>query len=250
MSKEADIMLTVDHGHPALATHFFAAGLHLLELLDDLADTPNVEWQIGQLSLGSAVSGLAAVGDHRGSGERAAKVASQGLAQIRKGQGMPPLWNPNALAHAKDLVRGAGEHAKIEVGGIVVPFDHALRRHIESLAPWVREFHGSVRGRLTGVNVTRGNRASISPLDGRNIIRASFPTPLAERMRQGLLHHVEVEGTIRQNEDGKAYHIAVEDVHILPEKTPSWGDLQGIMPEITEGLTIAAYLESIRGDEE
>lgn len=246
---DADIVLTVDHGQPADAARFFAAGVHLLELLDDLSETADVEWKVADLWVGSAVSALAAEGEHRMEGIDAARHAVSGLARIRDGNGMPADWTPNAVAHAKDMVRKAGDRSNIEADGNVVWLDQHLHTGLEAIAPWVREFYGSVRGMMTGVNVTRGNRASIKPQGGGRVVHVGFPTPLAQKMRDGLLEFVEVEGMLRQNEDGRSYYINADDVRVVEEPTLTWRELRGYMPEITEGMTVADYLEGIRGQD-
>jgi hypothetical protein len=242
-----DITLTVDDGQPADAARFFAAGTHLLDLLDDLADTSDVEWAVSDLRRGSAVAGLEATGDFREAGLMAVRSVFQGMNRIRGGGGLPEDWNPTALNDAKDLVRHAGEHAKLEARDNVVWLDKQLRDGLDAIAPWVREFYGSVRGELTGVNVTRGNRASIKPQGGGRVVHAGFPTPLAVHMREGLLQFVEVEGMVRQNEDGRTYYVSAEAVHVVEQPVLSWRDLRGYMPEITGGLSIAEYLEGIHG---
>jgi hypothetical protein len=68
-------------------------------------------------------------------------------------------------------------------------------------------------------------------------------------MRDGLLQFVEIVGMIRQNEDGRTYYVTAEDIRVVEEPTLSWRDLRGYMPEITEGLTIAEYLEGVRGEQ-
>lgn len=242
-------MLIVDHGQPADAARFFAAGVHLLELLDDLSETADVEWKVADLRLGSALSALAAEGEHRSEGIDAARAAVAGLARIRDGNGMPADWTPNAVAHAKDMVRKAGDRSSVEAAGNVVWLDQRLRNGLEAIAPWVREFYGSVRGQMTGVNVTRGNRASIKPRGGGRVVHIGFPTPLAQKMRDGLLEFVEVEGMLRQNEDGRTYYITADDVRVVEEPTLTWRELRGYMPEITEGMTVADYLEAIHGQD-
>ena len=243
----SDIVLTVDDGQPADAARFFAAGTHLLALLDDLADTADVDWIIDDLRRGSAMGGLEAIGAHRQDGLGAVDSTISGLARIRDGRGPSDDWAPNAVGHAKDLVRSAGDHAKLEAHGNVVWLDQKLRDELDAIAPWVREFYGSVRGELTGVNVTRGNRASIKPQAGGRVVHIGFPTPLAVDMREGLLQFVEVEGMVRQNEDGRTYYVSAGSVHVVEQPTLSWLDLRGYMPEITNGLTIAEYLEGIHG---
>jgi hypothetical protein len=243
----SDITLTVDDGQPADATRFFAAGTHLLDLLDDLADTSDVEWTVADLRRASAVAGLEATGEHREAGLMAVRSTIRGLARIRSGDGIPADWTPTAINDAKDLVRRAGDRAKLESRDNVVWLDQQLRTALEAIAPWVREFYGSVRGEMTGVNVTRGNRASIRPQGGGRVVHIGFPTSLAVDMREGLLHFVEVEGQIRQNEDGRTYYVSAESVCVVEEPVLSWRDLRGYMPEITNGLPISDYLEDIHG---
>lgn len=246
---DADIVLTVDDGQSADAARFFAAGVHLLELLDDLSDTADVQWKVADLKLGSAVSALAAEGEHRTEGIDAARAAVTGLARIRDGNGMPADWTPNAVAHAKDMVRRAGDRSKVGAASNVVWLDRRLRNGLDEISPWVREFYGSVRGQMTGVNVTRGNRASIKPQGGGKVVHVGFPTQLAQKMRDGLLEFVEVEGTLRQNEDGQTYYITADEVRVVEEPTLTWRELRGYMPEITEGMTVADYLEAIHGQD-
>lgn len=245
----SDIVLTVDDGATADAARFFAAGTDLLELLDDLAETPDVDWTVEELRRSSAVAGLAAHGDHRPVGLASARSAVTGLLRIRNGGGLPADWTPTALGHAKDLARHAGGHAKVEALDNVVWLDQRLRDNLDAIAPWVREFYGSVRGNLTGVNVTRGNRASIKPHGGGRVVHVGFPTPMAGKMRDGLLQFVEITGMVRQNEDGRTYYLSADDVSVVEEPTLSWRDLRGYMPEITDGLPIGEYLEGIRGEQ-
>lgn len=243
----SDIMLTVDEGRPADAARFFAAGTCLLDLLDDLAETAGVEWSVRELRRASAEAGLVASGEHRQAGVAAARSAVAGLRLIRGGNGLPDEWTPNAVAHAGDMIRRAGDLAKLEAQGNVVWLDKQLLGSLNSLAPWVREFYGSVRGQLTGVNVTRGNRASIKPQGGDRVVHVGFPTSLAGAMAEGLLQFVEVQGVVRQNEDGRTYYVSAEDIRIVAPPNMSWRDLRGYMPEITGGLPINDYLEDIRG---
>ncbi|UFU03846.1 hypothetical protein LQF12_04355 [Ruania suaedae] len=244
-----DIVLTIDAERPAGAERFFAAGAHLLELLDDLAETVSVEWTLSSLRIGSAISGLSAMGENRQEGFTAARSAVHGLGQIRAGDLLPTDWTPIAVGHAKDLVRSSGGHAKLEAGGNVVWLDQQLRDRLQDVTPWVREFYGSVRGHLTGVNVTRGNRASIRPHTGGRVVHVGFPTSLASSMRDGLLEFVEIEGMLRQNDEARTYYVAAHSLRIVEEPPISWRELRGFMPDLTGSLSTAEYLENIRGEE-
>lgn len=245
----SDIVLTVDEGQAADAARFFAAGACLLGLLDDLAETADVEWAVSELRTGSAVSGLSASGENKDAGIAAAHSVVDGLTRVREGSGPPESWNPNAIIDAKDLVRKSGGQAKLQTAGNVVWLDQTLRARLESVIPWVREYYGSVRGQLTGVNVTRGNRASIRAESSGRVVHVGFPNALAETMRDGLLQFVEVEGIARQNDQGRIYYVTAEHIRVIEPATISWRELRGLMPDITGGLSVAEYLEDIRGED-
>lgn len=245
----SDIVLTVDDGEPADAARFFSVGTQLVDLLDDLAERSGLKWDVTELRMGSGVSGLTCTGDGRELGVSAAKSAVLGLKLIRGGAPAPPDWTPDVVARAKELARVAGDRTKIESHGNVIWIDQVLRNRLEDISPWVREFYGSVRGQLTGVNVTRGNRASIKPHGGGRVVHVGFTDALAERMARGLLQFVEVDGLVRQNEDGRNYFVRADDIHLPVAKQPTWHDLRGSMPDATDGLSIPDYLEAIRGDE-
>ena len=244
-----DIVLTVDEGRAADAARFFEAGQHLIALLDALSDSPNVEWEVADLRLGSAVDAIEAAGDQPDDGRRAAASAVRGLRLVQNGAAVPDDWTPEAVSRAQDLVRTVDEHTKIEREGNVVWLDGRLKDALAQQTPWHREMYGCVRGKLTGVNVTRGNRASVKPFSGGRVVRIGFPSSIAEQMRDALLHDVQIDGMMRQDADGRVYHVTAETVHVVDGPVPSWRELFGSIPEITNGLSVNEYLEAVRGED-
>ena len=242
------IALIVDADRSADATRFFAAGGLLLDLLDALAEVAGVRWSIESLRQGSAVVELSAVGEAGPAGREAAHQALEGLETIQSGGDAPSTWSPRVVALAKDLVRQGDTRARLEGGGRVVDLDEYLLRRLDSLKPWTRQLYGSVRGDLTGVNVTWGNRASIKPQGGGRVIHVGFPAELAEQMRGALFQFVQVDGRVHQDEEGRAYYISADRVEVVPEPDISWRDLFGYMPDITGGLTITEFLEEVHGE--
>jgi len=114
------------------------------------------------------------------------------------------------------------------------------------LQPFEREMPGSVRGTLVGVNVSRGNRASLL-LPGRRVLRVSFPTSLREAMRDALLQDVELAGTVRQDGDGRVFKIRTEEVDVLIEPEVRWSDIFGAAPDFTGGMPADEWLKEQRG---
>lgn len=244
-----DIVLTVDEGRTADAARFFTAGHLLMALLDTLSDTPDVDWQVTDLRLGCAVAAIEACGPSAHDGRRASSAAVGGLLLIQGGGEVPPGWSPDAVSRAQELVRAVDECTKLEHDGNVVWLDRRLRDALETQTPWTREFYGCVRGTLTGVNVTRGNRASVKPQDGGRVVHVGFPHSIAKQMRQGLYQFVQVDGMLRQNDQGRTYHVSADQVHLLDAQVPTWRELKGSVPDLTGGRTTNEYLESFYGEE-
>lgn len=105
------------------------------------------------------------------------------------GGGLPEVWNPDAVRVAHRFVehgqRVEGETDWVAprlrlVGGAAQPVDAVdltpeLGGRLRNLQPFERKMPGSVCGTLVGLNVSRGNRASLRLPVGR-IVRVSFET--------------------------------------------------------------------------
>lgn len=114
--------------------------------------------------------------------------------------------------------------------------------------PTVREFHGTIRGELAEVTTTHGYRALLRPHGGGTPVTVDFPAGLLDDMRRGLAHFVELDGIVQQDTAGTNRHITAEEVRVAPESPVPWRELHGLIPDITDGLPVREYLESIRGD--
>ena len=105
---------------------------------------------------------------------------------------------------------------------------------------------GSVRGALVGLNVSRGNRASLRLPTGQ-IVRLGFESSLRGDLKEALLQPVEVRGLVRQDGDGRVFHVRAEAVEVLAQPSVRWSDLFGIDPDFTEGMSTEEWLEAQRG---
>ena len=106
---------------------------------------------------------------------------------------------------------------------------------------------GSVRGQLVGLNVSRGNRASLR-LPSKRIVRVGFETSLRNDLKEAMYQQVELRGLVRQDGDGRVFHIRAEDVSVLAKPEMRWSDLFGIDPDYTEGVPVEEWLEANRGE--
>lgn len=252
----ARLEFEIDRGQQASASDFFAAGSELIRALDALADEP-VEWTFADLRLGSAVATVT-------SDQRDEVTANVALVELISGlqglrQGVKALgWNPEVIhgmkAFAKFVDPGPDEpRARLTLihGGqpdLSVPFDRTVIRGLSEWKPVDRLFQGSAIGRVVGVNVARGNRASLRPKVGR-VVHVRFTDELADDMKAALYSEVEVFGTLRRDEQDRIFHIAADAVTVLPDtSTLSWTNIFGSDPNFTGGLPADRYLEESRGE--
>jgi hypothetical protein len=260
------MQLVVAPGGVAPAAVFFEAGSRLLALLDEVSDEP-LDWEVTELRTGSAVAVVSAPQGKRDVGDAAFRVTERALHAVATGEGASAVWSPDAVEAARTLaqrlaptgVKGRPSYLRVVddvktpvlehpvLSSEVVPFDHTLVGQLEELRPFTRTMPGAVRGRLVGFNVSRGNRATLKPARGR-VIHASFDSRLREVLKDALLENVELVGTVKQDADGRVFHIRVTGVDLLTDTGTRWIDLLGADPDFTGGLGATEYLRRTRGE--
>lgn len=251
--------LIVDEGRPANAGRFFQLGTDLLSLLDELSDIP-VAWRIEALRTGSAVARVAP--PFGSSDARWLRLAVTSLSAVQAGLSLSHEWSPDAIKVAHRFVaHGLPQEDEAEwapprlvlVGGTEnadsdgVQLTAELGSRLADLQPFERRMPGSVRGTLVGLNVSRGNRASLRLQTGR-IVRVGFESAMREDLRDAMLRTVELRGSVRQDADGRVFHVRAEEVEVLARPDVRWSQLFGLDPGFTGDLTTGEYLEASRGE--
>lgn len=251
--------LIVDEGRPANAWRFFQLGHDLLALLDELSEIP-VAWRVTDLHTGSALATLAPPEDHPEEG-RVLRLAYSSLGTVQRGGGLSDEWSPDAVRVARRFVEH-GQRAESEedwvpprlrlVGdagepALTVDLTPELGVQLAVLQPFEREMPGSVRGALVGLNISRGNRASLR-LPSKRIVRVGFETSLRGDLKEALYQQVEITGLVKQDGDGRVFHVRGEGVTVLAKPEMRWSDLFGIDPDYTEGAPADEWLEANRGE--
>ncbi len=251
---ETDLRLIVDAGVEVMASRFFAVGQQLVEALDSLADTP-AEWLISGLEMGSAVVRVHPRNDDE---ERPILRLVRGLTAIAAGDRPSDEWAPDSYTDSYELaaLAAAGVGAcslslvaeSAEPPSNVVALDKYLAERLCVLQPTSRTIPSSIRGEVTGVNVSRGNRASLRTRGGR-IVRLRFADTLRDEMRDALYQYVEVSGPVRQDSNGLPFFATVEALRPVPTPELRWVELLGLDPGATDGLPAQNYLRRLRGEE-
>lgn len=251
--------LIVDEGRPANAGRFFQLGHDLLALLDELSDVP-VAWRITSLRTGSALATVAPPEDHPEEA-RVLRFAYSSLSTVRAGGGLSDEWSPDAVRVAHRFVehgqRAEGETDWVPprlrlIGGADQPepsvdLTPELSERLNDLQPFERLMPGSVRGELVGVNVSRGNRASLR-LPSKRIVRVAFDSALRNELKDAMYRQVELAGLVKQDADGRVFHVRAEEVSVLTKPAIRWSDLFGIDPDYLEGASAEDWLEANRGE--
>ncbi|WP_260272506.1 hypothetical protein [Propionibacterium freudenreichii] len=245
-----ELRLEIDKGREADAARFFGAGQKLLDALDSLAETPT-DWRLSELRLGSAV---AAIGSSTDDLAGPIPKLMRGLRLVTENK-TPPDWAPDTFAEARAVTEFAlGEATSTltlvgsaEADKVVYLNDH-LAKLLRQLQPTTRTIPGSIRGTVTGVNVSRGNRASIRLQGNGRTVRVSLSDALRESFKEALYGFVEVIGEIRQDHTGRPFHITAQSLRLIPEPATNWSDLLGIDPDATDGMPVLEYLRRIRGE--
>ena len=250
--------LIVDKGRPANAGRFFQLGADLLALLDELSDVP-VAWRITDLRTGSALATVAPPEAQPEYG-RVLRLAVASLDAVQGGSGLSDDWSPDAIKVARRFVEH-GQPNEDEMDWVPprlrlvgdadqpapsVDLTPALGARLADLQPFERRMPGSVRGTLVGLNVSRGNRASLR-LPNKRIVRVGFETALRGDLKEAMLQQVELRGLVRQDDDGRVFHVRAEGVEVLIKPEARWTDLIGIDPDYLEGASIEEWLEANRG---
>lgn len=248
----------MDGGRTANAGRFFQCGVDALALLDELTDVP-VAWRISELRLGSAVAVIAPPLDNPDQ-SRWLRLVAGSLGDVEEGRSLPDDFTPDAVRAAHRLVEHGSEDEEepdwtpprlrlvTDVPGEerVVDLTPELSGRLAALQPFERTMPGSVRGILVGVNVSRGNRASLK-LPSKRVVRVAFDVALRDQLKEAMYQSVELSGTVRQDDDGRVFHVKADAARLLSRPTMKWSDLFGIDPDYTEGVPADEWLEATRG---
>ena len=251
--------LVVDEGRPANAGRFFQLGADLLALLDELSEVP-VDWRVDDLRIGSAIARVAP--PESGPKEaRWLRLAVISLDAVSGGAGLSGEWSPDAIKVARRFVDHGQPTGDSEdwvpprlvlVGSANEPersvrLTAELGGRLADLQPFERRMPGSVRGALVGLNVSRGNRVSLRTPNGQ-IIRIGFESSLRGDLKEAMLQPVEIRGEVRQDDNGRVFHVRAEGVEVLARPDLRWSDVFGSDPNFTGGTPVEEWLEANRGE--
>jgi len=244
---------------------------HLVDLLGVLEDaqlrkdrkpTSRSTWSFSALSLGSVNAVIAPLEPRGGASfevlNHLPELCVAGFADVESSPRVPRGWNTLALSVAEKATRNLGTDANRAML-LTLLVDGEPRRSTEvthrasinaRVAAEARlNSLGSVIGTLDSVNVHSGRSAGLWPARRGRRVEVKFGPDQLDDVKNHLGQHVEVWGRIARNADDQALIVQARRFTALP--TPDagqrLGELRGIAPNLTDGESVDAYLERLRG---
>jgi hypothetical protein len=111
---------------------------------------------------------------------------------------------------------------------------------------------GEISGMMEMVNLhNKENQFRLYPIIGLNQITCEFGDALFSTVRAGLGKYVTVSGTMFYKYGEKfPYRIEVTEIEIPADESelPSFGNLRGIAPEITAGVSSELFVRQVRDE--
>ena len=110
----------------------------------------------------------------------------------------------------------------------------------------------TVQGVLEAINVHNSNNFIIYPSVGPKQISCSFKESLLPTVINAIRKRVEVTGLTKYKKNSCwPHHIQAEKITIYPGKAelPSFDDIKGMAPNLTEGMPSEEYIRKMRDEE-
>lgn len=238
-----------DTGHDVLAL------LQALARLSQRESRPRtVDWRVTSHSDGQAEFRPI---DEPDLAQLAAVSLVKGLETAEKESRLEETWDPSVAAVATRMARRLGE---TDTTGLAVAvsgegYEHGVtvtRRAATHLVEASRQritSYGSVSGVLGGVSAWPRRRAALwNDLDGRRV-EVRFTEQHDEDVRAAWAkEHVEVTGVVYENSAGQVLRVDMESLQLPQPGGLRLADLpRGSYPDMTGGLGVLDYLDSLRG---
>ena len=179
----------------------------------------------------------------------------QSLNEIREKKQRPARADLQALKAYQNLAATLDK----SVSGVklinkrhAVDIDNRFRTAIDEIIGPDELFEGTVFGVLERLNLHNATRFDIFPLIGPKQVACEFGSALRNDVISAVDKYVCVSGKLRYKRLEKfPYAINAKGIDVLPpeQELPTMFDVKGMAPNLTEGRSIAEFLEVVRDDE-
>ena len=162
---------------------------------------------------------------------------------------IPPYFTFDALRELRVVGR---QHSRVQELVVYTEFhsgllNKALLANVEAILGDSTVTLGSLEGRLQAINVHTVPVFRIYNPQFPKGVSCRFTKTKLDHAISGLDRDVLVWGKIHRNRKGIAQQVVAEDFEILsPEPIPSISEMSGLVHNMTNGLSLKEYLETLR----
>lgn len=181
------------------------------------------------------------------------RTISLGIKSISEKSEAPPYFDYDALEAYKGLGKRIGKgfsSISISANGDKHTLTEEFPAHIQLIQGNDEITIGSISGRIEAINFhSPPYRFTIYPMVGPQKIRCVFKPKLKNEALSAIDKYVTVYGTIKYRQKAiYPYEIDVDNIipSSLSDKLPKLGELKGIAPNITGGLSSEEYIRKLR----
>ncbi len=127
-----------------------------------------------------------------------------------------------------------------------VEISEDTHRNVKELTSVKYSDFGSIYGDLDAISVHKGNEFRVWNEENNKSVKCQFDGSDLDKIKALLKERVVVTGIIQSNSLGLPISIRVEDVGTAPElDVPSVDEIIGLVPDITEGLSMSEYMKRL-----
>lgn len=182
------------------------------------------------------------------------KEISNTMTKLKKGEeikGSDRFDLVDSMRNFSDPVGTKISHLRVIFGGKnEINIDNEFKARAALYVAPEESCESTARGMLDIINIHGHDRVFwLYPEIGPNKIQCIFPDKLFDKARMALGMRVEVTGMFKYKVNAPYAHLAeVEDLIVLPldDELPTFKDLFGIDPDMTNGLSSEDYIRKIR----
>ena len=173
------------------------------------------------------------------------------MSHIRKSGKIPDDFDYPAVEAYRDISTQHSHISSLTIGNgrRRVKVDNRFQeKMLEAIVP-DETAEGSLTGTLDTVRLHNTTVFEIFPTVGPKKVACHFRPDIKEKVKQGLERYVRVYGLLRYKHwDKFPYAIEAREIEVYPEEhtLPQLSDIRGMAPDLTGGLALDEYLETVR----
>ena len=182
--------------------------------------------------------------------ERIEQTVMDSTARLSLNAERTPVVSDSAMERYKKLAQRSKRIGEITVytDQQRAPINETTLSHINQLTGTKSKSTGSILGKLDTISVHRANEIRVWDDNTNRPVTCRYPDALEETIKSLLRERVLVSGVVSYNELGRAIAVDVArvDPYAKSDQLPTIEQVSGLIDDLTDGHTLAEYLEHLR----